>query len=592
MAGALDQSMGVYSAPTTQEVQAPAEVSTSSRTGSSTAVRGIDPMYFQSAVRYGDSLVRAGGDIDTAVAGITIAGQQQQEAMRAQAENVSTYAAQVASAVQSQTAVDAAAATRRANILSAGQINPDDINNRVFQAFNEINQTDAQLEPLGREIDQRMAVGLFDNPLEWLINQVRLPGMVGQYNTIARQQNRAIESAKTLQGLAATQQSISQTMDADLIKKAGDDKAAAEASAAAAKAEEIRAGAAGAASRDIALRQSLTGQKFNTAATLAQLSESMMKSGEYASQKEAEEAAWDLMVGQINEYQKRIGSTLEYSKTSLKLMPAGKREALFERSGSPLIAQKFSDAAAIISGEGNINNIANDGNAAMVEWFKQTKMAAAKTATEQKTKLQGMGKTITEKESYAIDAAVIDSMQDLYRGQTNDMRTAGDANPYKLQYDFIAKQFLPSATRQTPPMPQNVVADYYNKFGPSSPAKAFAKLDEAAMIDYVTEQVKAGTMKTSDAAKQIADFYKFGNTVQLDSTKYPLFGLEVNKGYMVKIPGMNGSLFSNNVRAEGAVDLTNQAMVENFLTKNVARKLVVEDSTKGGNLWMNMTPKN
>lgn len=544
--------------------QAAGAASSSSSTSRSTRTNFFDPELMASAIATGWETVKAGGSFDNAITAINQSAVARKQAEAAQAAAISQYALDVGGATTAAAAVDASAAQLRKNILQAGNIDPTQINNRVNQAFDTINSTDMQLEPLGQEIDRRMAVGFFDNPLEWLVNQTRLPGMVGQYNSIARQQNRAIQSAKELQSLAAAQQSLSAATDADGIAAAGLAKAKAQASQAQLELTKLQTEQAGAAARDAANIAALAGQKTSMLINLTQLTKQVMSENEGMSERDAARQAEQIQVDSVNKYLKMVGSNLQYTPAQFKAIPAGKRDALLNASGKNVIAEKFSEAADTINAVGNLNNIAAGGDAGAANWFRKTLVAAQQRtnedlkAAEASAKLTGK---VLKREEFL--AGNLDKIQEIYVADLKDMRTAQDANPYKIDYVTMAKK---------PEFKDNPLAQYIAKYGPTG-ENLFQKVDEKYILDRFTASAVSGAIPVKDASKAISDFYKRAIDVQAETTKYGLFGLNKPTSYVVKVPatGVFSAMFSGSApQAEGTVDLANPAAVETYLTKNVA----------------------
>jgi len=546
---------------------APAATSSSSSSSSGTRRSGVifDPASLAAAMNSGVQLTQNGGSLDVAIKGIADAAVQRKVAEQEQLVSIQDYANKAGEATRQSTEVDAINAAQRSNILTISNIDPNSVDSVYHAAMGRIHQTSAELETLGAEIDSRAAVGMFDNPLEWLINQVRLPGMVGQYNSVVESQNRKLEEVRTLQSLANTQISLSTNMDADAIRKAGEAKAATEASAAQAKLAEVQKDAANATARDIATMQALNRDKFTINLNLAQLTKENFATGEYASEKEAALAAEQFRLDKINEYQRRIGSSLLYDMAGLRAMPKSKVEAMFERAGTPFISTDLAEAVRIISTEGSMNKIAEDGDSAAVNWLRGSLRAAdAGVAQEQARILTTGGKALPEVQ---VRDSILSSKKQQYLMETNDMRKASEHNPYRLAYPFLAKQ------KGIAEFQNNIVAKYVNEFGPESKTPAWSQLDEAVLMDKIVADVSGGLISSGEAAQQVATFYKMANTLQALRSKYPVFDIPENKNYVVKLPGVS-NIFSILGRDAATVDLTNQAAVETYLIKNSAAKMI------------------
>lgn len=535
-----------------------------SRTSQSTRSTSYDAERLAAAMSQGISIIQEGGAADTAIATIESARAQQQAAQQAQMIAVTAMGQAAGQAATTKAAVEAAGAARRAEILRTASINPEQAGNLATQSMEEIIQGTSRLEALGAEIDQRMAVGFFDNPLEWLVNQTRLPGMVGQYNAGARQINRKIDATKNLQELAATQISLSTATDADLIAEAGAAEAARSAAEAQAKLEEIKAAQAGTAIRDAQTALVIAGQKFQTAVTMAELTKQVKSESAAMSEREASQRAEQIALERVNRWLKMIGSNMQYDTASFKSIPSKQREELFALSSTERIAPDLNTALQVIDRYGNYQKIAAEGDAGAITWIRNTAARAQQMATEdlklaeQQSKITG--KPVKREEFIALS---LDKLQQLYQVEANDMRTASPDNPIRINYDMMLKD---------PALQNNGVNKIVREFGPTAPNPLMARVDEKIILDKFAADVATGKMPVSQAASEISNFYKTGSDLQARRTKYPLFGIDKPaNGYTVVIP--KPGIFELGVgTAGGTVDLTNQAAVEAYLIKDVAVK--------------------
>ena len=519
-----------------------------------------NPELFAQTMLSGAQVVGAGGSIDSAISALTGLAAQRAVAEQNQQAAIQQGAAAAGQATMDEYAISASNAARKNAILMSGQIHPDQANNRVNQAFDKINQLDFQLEPLAKEIDARMAVGLFDNPLEFIINQVRLPGMVGQYNAGVREQNRAIQSAQQIQSLAGTQQSLTNATDADAITRAGISKAAAiaaQSQEALAKAQQEHAGAA---ARDAANLATLEGQKFEFNARMLQFTKEVQTATEGMSAQEAAKTEMKMRVDKINTYLKMIGSTQQHTVESYKLMPTAEREMLFNAAGRGIIAPSFSEAATIIDEKGSLQGIAQGGDAAAVSWFRKV-VDEANLKTKQDLALATQQAKVTGKmpNRDAVFKANMDIIQERFRGEANDMSTASASNPLKL--DMVAAS-------KNPALAKNPVAVFVNTYGPGSANPVLLQLDEKKLFDRFTAAVTNGAMTPVQAAQALHEFYTVGSQAQAMATKYGLFGIEKPKDYTVVLP--NPGMFSFDRQPGGTVDMLKLSSIEQYLTKSIA----------------------
>ena len=577
---ALGLPMEQATTPTTPANQ-PTGASASSASRATIRSTRFDPLALDAALQMGNNLIQNGGTFDAAFKDIADVISGRRAAEQATQVAVQDYAVKQGAATTARTAVEAGEAARRSQILSAAAVNPADANNKANQAMQQIIMQMPQLEAEGAEIDKRAAVGIFDNPLEWLVNQVRLPGMVGQYNAKVRSTNRAIDGAKQLQGLAATQITLGQASDADAIAKAGLAAAAEQASASQVKLKQLQEQATGAQLRDIETAVNMQTQKARTAIDLAQLTKQYRSENVGVSEKQAMEAAQEIQLKRVNDWLKMIGSEQQYTGATFKMLPAKAREDLLNSAGTTGISRNLWEGAKAIDSLGSWEKIAQQGNAATATWLRgtlgevQQRVSEELKVAEQQAKISG--KPIAKREEFLETATA--AVEARYKAELGDMRSASKNNPYKLGYDAMVKN---------PALQGNPVTEFLKASGPTSPKPVFSQVDERLVLDYMTGQVLAGQMKTGDAAAAIAGFYKTAMNEQAKLTQYSLFGFSPAKDYRVSVPAPG--FFESRIRAGaagGGLDLANQAQVESYLLSNSAAVL-----SKRGLLIPGMTTTN
>lgn len=537
----------------------PENFQSTSRSSSATAGRsGYDPAQVSSFI---NSAVTFMNDTDKAAARLEEIATQRRIAEAAQQAAIADYATMQGEATKAKVAVDAAAALRRKQILDNANINPDVMSSQINQAFRIINDTAATLEPLGREIDEKAAVGIFDNPLMYLVNQTRLPGMVGEYNAIAEQQNRAIETARNLQTLAASQQSISAAMDADKIAEAGRLAAAADAKAAQAKLAEVQQQAAGATQRDIANRLAMAGQKLDAQAQIVRFTKENQQMSMADRERQENAEALDLELQRVNDWLLMAGSKSQYNRAMWKSMPPAVRNRLVEYAGTGKIGTTlFGAVAAMEDVNGDLRAIANEGDAGAVNWLSRTRALADAKKADIVRITEAKGGKVSLKE---LPQQAFDLVQQQYDGENLDMSKASPSNPRKIDYVF--------ATNNYKIAPSNRVISWLQEFGPAGKTPVADTVNEAVILDKLAADVVAGNITAAQAAKEVSEFYRMGVQVQAERTKYPIFGLEYVDKYIVKVPGDMWN--PDRLAQPRGLDLTNPTAVETYLTKATARKI-------------------
>lgn len=552
----LEPGMSDPAAPVTEARQ-------QQRSSSSTSGKQFVPDFLDGYTKLTQMLIGSGGTADQALGVMQQAGAQRAVAQATAEEGIKKYAIDagaqsIAEAMQAGTQ----AARARATIQQAN-IDHEQVDNIYTQTVQKFNDLAVQAEPLGAEIDKRMSVGFFDNPLEYLVNQVRLPGMVGQYNANVRERNRAAETLTSLQAMAGTQQSISQSMDAEQILATGRAKAATAASKAQFELAQVQMGGADAAARTAAAELGIAQTKVDAAGRLASLTAQQVSERNATSDVSDRKMAEQVSVDKINNWYRLIGRNEQLTPAQYKSLSAADRSFLEKSAGTGIVAAKFSDAADAIEEWGNAESISKT-TPAMIGWFKNTIAAASAKAKETFAQAEGMaklsGKPLKDDEHFKYE---LNQMQAAYQAQAADMSNASDNNPLKVQYAVVSKDAR---------LAGNTVAMYVNKYGPGGTEAVLPKIEERYLLDRMVAGVNAGTLTPQVAAEQLKQFYEIGKEVQRRDTKYPLFGISENKGYIVKIP--SPSFWGGGVRIpeEKALDLTNTAQVSAYLTKAAAIK--------------------
>jgi hypothetical protein len=530
--------------------------------------------------------ISKGGSIDKQFSTLLASITARKAAEDKQTQALTTYADNVGAVASSKAAVEASTAQRNANILTMQNINPDQMNNLFDQAAHTIADTTSRADALGKDIDQRMAVGLFDNPLMWLVNQTRLPGLVGQYNAIANEQNTAVATAKAAQALAGQEQLISNNVDADLRTKEGVSIAAANASKAQAELAAVQSTNAGAAVRDIAVQQQLSMQKADLGLRALALTKERATDTEANTDRAGKAQQDQVDLDNINRYFKMIGRNDQLSPAQFKSLDAKERRMWVEVAGTGTIANSASQALDIIDGKGSASTIASTGSSAFVNWFKKF-TAEAKELSDKNLELAKAASATTGK---VLDVKghfnqTMDGLQSAYQAQAADMSTASPNNPLKLDYQVMA-QSSDVPGRKTPALiPKNIVSDYIVEALP----KLNGKVTEANILDKITQDIVGGTMTASEAANQIKLFYDTATTLQAKMLQYPLVGFTKPDGYVVTLPETTYGPMMNGTRAgTKGLDLQNRAAVEAYLTKNAARNM--PGSMEGVPSWLKIVP--
>lgn len=510
-----------------------------------------------------------GGTIDQATDAIIAGGQLRTDAQAAQKMAIMQKATADADKAASLAMIQGTAAMRLNNTLAALDLHPDVTNNLRMRTANIINQTDEQLSQLKPEIDEKMAVGFFDNPIQWMMNQTTLPGMVAKYNAVASNQNKAIDKYKQLEALKNDgKQDAVATMDADLISRGLVATQQSTAAEAAAKASELQVANAAAAARDAMSLAQLSGNKAQF------LSAQVNATKETVTQREgqtAKEAAAEADARQLEAYNKTMIAAGKAPYESMKAINGLSKEER-DQLNNATSKGKFGDDFATSFDFVNIDGIAKTADTEARRWYNGTMSKAGENVKAKSVMAAKAGKKF---DGIAETKAELNVLQNLYQAEAEtDMRTASANNPMKLNYVTIAKM---------PELQNNLVAQWLNFYGPKGKEPRFAIVDENRMMHEFAYGVANGKMTAEQVATSITEFYKIATKEQIARTKWNLFGLnQPARTYAVKLTLAGDSMFGGDVTMDA--DLGNYSQVENYVTRATAKYARENFATHNGQL--------
>lgn len=536
---------------------------TSSSSRTTTRSTSFDPASLDSFVSAITSAAGTGGSIDQTM--MMVKDQQTQQALLNDelVKAITTSGQMAGAAAAANATVLAAGQAKRSAILTSMNLDPVATQNEMMKAFDAVNKTDALLAEMKPEIDARMAVGFFDNPLEWLINQTRLPGMVQQYNGVLSTQNDATARYQQLASIAQTQQGISAATDADMTLRAGNAAADAAVAAAEATAAQLRAGGAGQAIRDQLALAQLTGQKIDLLGRATQLTKISQTESEGLSERATAKKAEEEQLTNINAMIVAAGGQ-PLSLPGFKGLPSAKKETLASVGTSQNFGKNFSESFEFIWNDGNRQKLAATGGAAVAAWLQGTAAAAGKAVADEQAAASrpGVGYNPKFNAKNALPEE-LNRLQAVYEGQAaTNMRGASDFNPFKITYEIVAKE---------PVLKSNVLAAWINQYGPKGTEPMMATVDEEFVIKKMAESVATGKMSAGQAAKEVTDFYKVASAVTAKNNQWSLFGLsKPDKTYPVVVNGIG--------QTPAPIDLGDPSQVENALTRKVAYDRMLQNT--------------
>lgn len=440
--------------------------------------------------------------------------------------------------------IDAAAAGTRERILKIANLNSSDAGNAFAKSLAERMQIREKRTKLGDEIDEKMSVGLFDNPLQWLINQTVLPGQVATYNGLARKENDSIHLVEALQSEVKRQEELDLGATSDLYLTRSISIANAKSATASAQSSQLKAEAGSLRAAKAMNIASLLERRMAQQENLSKWEITLAERKEGAQLKA--DAAADIK--DKDEKVKKVGAMVGNNLASFKwLQGQGKdvQEEWAKRAGSGNLGDDFAESFAFIKRFGDLNNMRAGGLgefADMQRAFQQTVTSRAQEIQDTwMAKHPENAKVPNRKEAEYL--ASRDMEIEWTANKEKNMFNASQYNPYKVNHKV---EFLKYKGDKGNPVYQ-MVQDAY---------KSGQLVDDKTLVDATQELVKQGVLHPREAANALAEYYNDAISRNNGDRYLTLMGLDRQKNY--------------NIRPEGSVapiDLTNPVVTENYLTQ-------------------------
>lgn len=549
----------------------PAGTRTSTATSTGRSWTQYQPDALDGFLTQANLMTQPGGLFDQGMAGVA---QREQAQVAATQDLLGAIglAGKAAAATAGAEATQLAANTVvRQGILDASNLNSEWEHNRMRVALDKIDATSAQLDALRPEIDQKMGVGFFDNPLAWLVNQMELPGLVNRYNAVVGQQQDAIGHYDAASSIASKQLSLGQAAGADKILEVGAAKSQQALAEADAKAKAVQLQMSSKVAADELARVQLGLQTLGVRGQVAQLTKQQMSERQSVAQAMKDNATAQSTVDDINRIIKAAGGAGSLDVQRFKQLPAAEREQLLQIANSGKFGKDFTSSLLFVEQYGSLPAMAQGGQNATVNWIQKTLQQgdAAVIPLQQKAAATG-DKTFNPAK---VKIQVLDGIASQYQTQAEgDLRSAPVGNPFKLDYQMAVT---------APEMAENLWAKPIIEHGPGSANPLYQKIDEQQMMNRALHTISTVPPEQRSTfikqfAADTAKFYQNSTAAQALETRYVNFGLhKPQKTYSVNLPEFMGPAES--------IDLGNPTQVENFLTRQYARSQNLFRARSGNN---------
>lgn len=461
-------------------------------------------------------------------------------------------------------ALRAGGEARRAALLQRANLHPEQTANRMDEALQALDVTSALIDQKRPEIDARMSVGFFDNPLEWLVNQTRLPGMISEHNALVSQQKNALQKYDAAAAITGSAINMSQAIDADQTLVAGAKLAEAQVAQAEQQAAGVKLQMQQKSASDALQAVQLAGQAASNTLQQLMLTKQLEAVRQGETEAQARIAGEQAALSEFNTLVKAAGGQgLPYDR--FKQLPAKTRDEILSANSSGRFGGDIVKALGFVNKYGNWDNMAVGGQLAVRTWVNDTAIQVNKDLET----LKAQAATKLDK-TFNVDKAeqqLFEAKAAAYQNAAaTNMRGQPDANPYTIQYKNIIKDEKWNG---------NSFVDLMRKYGPDGTEKQLVNYDEQ---DFLRRAVTVARLSgnpaiaTKKLAADISSFYKTASKEQQMLTKPQMFGLQTpSKTYPVALPAYSTGALPK------LVDLGDAVQVENLLTRQVAKEIAEQN---------------
>lgn len=447
--------------------------------------------------------------------------------------------------------IEAANALTKQRILKIANLDTRETNNAFAQALAERLQLRTRREAVGAEIDERMAVGLLDNPLQYIVNATILPGRIAEYNALARREGDNIKMFDTLQAEVKAQEGLDLGATADVYTRRAALISNMELSNAQAKAQEIYAGSAALRAQKVLQIANLSNTRINQEELLSKWSVVLADKREANALKEQDRIDRE----DLNRKLKTIGALIGNNLATvdwLKGQSKDVQEAWKMRAATGTLGDSVAEAVEFVRRFGDLNVMRLQGAGEMADMFKAMSNEINNRAETIQNTWAATHPELASKPPKTAEARYMaaEQLQKEWEGQRDvNMLSASQVNPFKINHK---KQYLTYSGDKNNPVYQMVGEAY----------KAGQLVDDKILLKATEELVLARVLQPREAAAALSEYYNDAIRRNNSDRDIRNMGMEKQENYFVRPPETGVKKFS----------LTNPVESENYLTLMAVRR--------------------
>jgi hypothetical protein len=460
-------------------------------------------------------------------------------------------------AAEQRGAIEAMQAGMRARSLDIANLNTTKVNNAFANLLAERQSLQQAREPLRDEIDARMSVGFFDNPIEWLVNATVLPGQVNEYNSMVRKENDNVRQLTQLQNDVKAQTEIDLGATADLLLKQGITLKDATVAKARAESEKLRSTASGMIAQKVlniaSLRERVYADEERLERWRATFAEGAQKNALKAEQL-ADKKEIDRRLDIVGQMIGREGVSVDTLKGQGKAV----QEAWMTRADTLRLGDEFPESFEFIRQFGDLNNMRAKGLAEFADMQRAFQQVIDQRATDLKNTWAQAHPELAAKPPSDVQARNLAARQvsaEWVAQKDNDMLASSQYNPYRINHAKGAKVFNEN--------PNNPVYMLVN-----DAFKNHLNVDDRTLLESTRKLVETGKLQPREASQALYQYYSFMVEKNNNDRSLVMMGLDKETSYKVRMRSVAdlplGQVFGQPKTI--AFDLLNPTSTENFFT--------------------------
>lgn len=461
-------------------------------------------------------------------------------------------------------------------------LDPRNAQNLISQNLAKKAELQPQLEAARAEFDKAQSVGLLDNPLQFIFNQLKLPQLAAKNNAIAEQIGRLDdESAAAMQQFDTRRRTVMlQTADqirAELEARARADSLQADAQLQAAEAAR-RSAIASNRMQDITIANMMGDNQRQTITSIAAL-----RSQEEQRQFQREQRMYMQEQRQLAADQKRQGAEEDARMDArlklvsdsmgmpepmtvrrMKMLDPKQREAWTTAALTGKYGDGLYESLSFFSDRNNRQAMIEQGNGQTVDTAEKLKIAGLGYQSQAEQAARTTGKPLKPEEARIKGMDIyVQAMRESAEGTSSSVDLA--SAKWGREYNAYRAPTLSFTDRvykdpKLAGLRNNLVAKTTAELAKTGGVTGsyLSPEMEQATLGTIWQMVRNRQIPASRAAAEISSFYQTAAATHMKDSKYALFGLSPQQAYLYSL-----ELGGNRIKT----DLFNPADLERVLTR-------------------------